>query len=100
MALPYYKSEDTSFNLLQTGWASQINPVLGNPTVNGVLQRGIKLVSGTNSIDHKLGRTLQGFIVTDMLDTYSQIFRTVSKTPALTLNLNSSVATTIDIYCF
>ncbi len=100
MALPIYKSDDNNFMLMETAWASQINPVIENAVVKGVLQRGIKLVTGTNSINHKLGRNLQGYIITDMQDIYSQIFRTTSNTPNLTVNLTSSVDVTVDIYCF
>lgn len=100
MTLPIYKSEDQSLTLLQTGWSSQINPVLGNPLVNGVLQKNIALSVGSNSINHKLGRNLQGYIITGMHTTFSQITDTTSNTPSLTLNLNSSAATSIDIYCF
>jgi hypothetical protein len=100
MSLPFYKSDDQSFTLLQTGWSSQINPVIDNAVVKGVLQKNVKLVAGVNAINHKLGRALQGYIVTGIHDIYSQIFDTTSNTPNLTLNLNSSVATTIDIYCF
>lgn len=100
MSLPLYKSDNQSFTLMQTGWASQLNPVIANPLVNGVLQKNIKLVVGTNSINHMLGRNLQGYLITGMHNVYTQIFDTVSNTPSLTLNLNSSVAVTIDIYCF
>lgn len=100
MSLPYYKSDDQSFTLMQSQWSSQINPVLNNPLVNGVLQKGIKLVTGTNSVNHKLGRILQGYLITAMYDNFSQVYTTTSLNPSLTLSLNSSVDVTIDLYCF
>ncbi len=100
MGLPYYKSDDQSFTLMQTAWASQINPLLGNPLLQGVLQKNITLKPGLNVINHKLGRAYQGYVIVDMHNFYSQIFSTTSTTPALTLNLNSSTNTSIDIYCF
>lgn len=100
MALPYYKSENQSFTLMQTAWASQINPLLGNPLLQGVLQKSVKLTAGTNSINHKLGRAIQGYVITGMHNVYSQIYDTTSNTPNLTLNLTSSVDCTIDLYCF
>ncbi len=100
MSLPLYKSDNQSFSLLQTAWASLLNPLLSNPVLQGVLQKNLKLVVGDNVINHKLGRNIQGYIVTGMHDTWSQIFDTVTTTPALTINLNSSVATSIDLYCF
>lgn len=100
MSLPIFKSDDTSFTLMQNGWSSQINPVLGNAVVNGVLQKNVSLKVGVNAINHKLGRALQGWIITGIHDVFSQIYDTASNTPNLTLNLHSSAATTIDIYCF
>lgn len=100
MSLPIFKSDDTSLTLMQNSWSSQINPVIENAVAKGVLQKNIVLKIGINSINHKLGRNLQGWIVTGMHDVFSQIFDTTSNTPSLTLNLTSSVATTIDLYCF
>ncbi len=100
MALPIYKSDDQTVTLLQTGWSAQINPAIDNALVKGVLQKSIDLKTGNNVINHKLGRALQGWIITGMHNSFSQIYDTVSNTPNLTLNLNSSASTTIDIYCF
>lgn len=52
-----------SLDQLQTKWASIIDPVITNPTNQGLLLTNIKLISGTNTINHKLGRDLQGWIV-------------------------------------
>jgi hypothetical protein len=100
MALPIYKSDDQTVTLLQTNWASQINPVISNPIVNGVLQKNISLTVGTNVINHKLSRNYQGYVITGMHNVFSQIYDTTSNTPSLTLNLHSSAATSVDIYCF
>lgn len=100
MSLPLFKSQDQSLTLLQTGWSSQLNPVIANPIVSGVQQKGIKLVTGTNSVNTKLGRNLQGYIITAMYDNFSQIYTTTSLNPSLTLNLVASADVTVDIYCF
>jgi hypothetical protein len=100
MSLALFKTPDQSMTLLQNSWKSSIDPILSNPLVNGVLQKNISLSVGVNSINHKLGRTLQGYVITGMHGVYSQIFDTTSLNPALTLSLNSSAATSIDIYCF
>lgn len=100
MGLPYYKSDDQSFTLLQTAWSAQLNPVIANPIINGVLQKGIKLLTGNNSVNTKLGRNLQGYIITAMYDNFSQIYTITSLNPSLTLSLNSSADVTIDLYCF
>lgn len=100
MSLALFKTDDKDLTLLQNSWKSSIDPTLANPIVNGVLQKNIALVVGVNSINHKLGRNPQGYIITGMHGVYSQIFDTTSLNPSLTLTLNSSVATTIDLYCF
>jgi hypothetical protein len=100
MSLPIFKSQDQSLNLLQTQWGTQLNPVIGNPLVSGVLQKNIKLVPGVNAVNHMLSRNLQGYIITGMHGNFTQIYDTTSTQPSLILNLNSSVAATIDIYCF
>ena len=100
MSLPVFKSDDQSVTLLQTAWKSNLDPVLSNPLLNGVLQKNITLASGTNVINHLLGRPIQGYLITGMHNAFSEIYDTQSNTPALTLNLHSSVATSIDLYCF
>ena len=46
--------------LMQTQWASQIDPVLTNELVQGQLLQNITLTAGANVINHKLGRKLAG----------------------------------------
>ncbi len=101
MSLPKFKSDDQSLSLLQTAWASQLDPVLKNALVNGNLLKNVALVSGANVVNHKLGRNLQGYLITRQRASAS-IYDTqdVNPTPALTLTLNSSAAVTVDLYCF
>lgn len=100
MSLALFKTDDKDLSLMQTSWKSSIDPVITNPLVNGVLQKGIKLSAGVNSVNHKLGRNLQGYIIVGMHGNYSQIYDTTSLNPSLTLSLNSSVDVVIDLYCF
>jgi hypothetical protein len=83
---------------LQSKWAAIIDPVITNPITAGLQLTSIKLSIGVNTIDHKLNRKLQGYIVSSMYDTYSNIFRQASQMPETTIVLNSSAATTIDLY--
>ena len=87
---------------MQVQWAQEINPVLSNPIVNGILLKDQVLAIGSNAINHKLGRKLQGWIVTRMQGTFSQLYDNQSgnQTPELTLALHSSAVTTVDIYVF
>ena len=90
------------YDLMQTQWASIINPVLKNPIVNGVLSQQIKLTTGNNIVNHKLGRNLTGWYITRMRGSFVQVYDTQdsNQSPELTLLLNSSGNCTIDLFCF
>jgi len=61
--LPKFQSEDQSVNMLQTTWSSALNPLLANPLSSMVVLKDIVLAIGSNTINHLLNRTLQGWIV-------------------------------------
>ena len=96
MALPLRLSWDSA----QDRWATDINPVLNNPIVLGNQLVNIALKVGSNTIDHKLGKKYTGYIITGMHGAFTQIYDTPSQRPALQLILNSSVATSVDIYVY
>jgi len=86
---------------MQTTWAQQINPLLSNPLNNGIILKNVPLVEGKNVINHKLGRTLQGWIMTRVRA--SATFydaQDSNSSPQLTLVLYSSAAVTVDIGVF
>lgn len=98
MSLPIFLSKDKDLMLLQTKWASQINPVLNNPTTNPIVLKDVALINGVNIINHKLGAKLQGWKIVrqraaasiyDMQDENSQ--------PQLTLILISDAPVSIDL---
>lgn len=66
MALPIFKNMDQPFQLMQSQWASQLNPVLANPMTNIQILENISLVTGTNVINHKLNQTQQGWMLVDL----------------------------------
>ena len=101
LSLPKFKSDEQSLMLLQTAWASQLDPLLKNPMSNGNLLKNVALASGTNVVNHLLGRKLQGWTITRIRSAAS-IFDTqdTNPTPALTLTLTSSAAVTIDLLVF
>ena len=85
------------------------NPILsGNLLTDGIVIQGatkhtvgITLVNGDNTIQHGLGRPLIGYFVT--LNSAAATFydkQGANKTTNLTLVLNSSAATSINIYVF
>jgi len=63
MALPIFTTDNKDVGLLQTTWASQLNPLLKNPLSNGQVLKSLPLTSGSNVVDHKLGRKLQGWFL-------------------------------------
>lgn len=100
MSLPIYQSLDQPFSLMQTNWASQLNPLLSNPINKGIILPNVALVSGDNIINHKLGRNIQGWMVTDMTIGFAQIYRKVNANPLLSMTLNSNATTTINLLVF
>jgi len=83
------------WDLANTKWASELNPVLNNPITNPSLLTNISLVSGANIINHKLGRTPLGWFITD-INGAATIYRSAAFNN-LTLTLTSSAAVTINL---
>jgi hypothetical protein len=83
---------------MQTTWASQINPVLNNQLVNGLLLTGIVLAAGPNTISHKLGRQMQGWVVTDSTSAVT-VYRSAPFNSS-TLTLTSSGAGQLSLWVF
>lgn len=110
MQLPKFKTDDRSFALLQTQWAQSINPVLSLPMVNQNTLRnnpsqvgnsGVTLAIGSNTINHLLGRALQGwFIVRQRSAANIYDDQDNNTTPALTLVLVSDAIVSVDIVVF
>jgi len=101
MALPIFKSDSNEMGLMQTAWATQLNPLIANPICNGKVLKNVELSSGANVINHLLGRKLQGWILTRQRSS-ATIYDTqdANKFPELTLQLTSSAAVVVDIYVF
>lgn len=56
-------SSKLDWSLANPKWAATLNPLLANPLVSGLVLSNISVSSGNNTINHTLGRTLQGYIV-------------------------------------
>ncbi len=99
MALPIYQSQgDQPLMLLQTNWASQLNPIISNPLTNPRILKGVVLTTGVNTINTGLVNTLQGWFLSD-ITTAVTVYRSSPKAP-LTLTLTASGSTTCDIVVF
>lgn len=96
-----YLSPSLPWALANPKWAASLNPLLGNPIVNGSLLSGVVLKTGANVINHGLGRKLLGYLVT--LNNAAATFYDSQETnqrPELTLILNSSAPATVSLYVF
>jgi hypothetical protein len=95
--LAIFQTQNKDMLLLQTSWSASLNPVLKNPIANGILIE-TPLISGSNIINHRLGRKPQGYIVVDQ-DASATFFRSAPFNE-LTLALNSSANVDVSLYVF
>lgn len=99
--LPTFQSDIREFQLMQSNWASAINPILAAPANKSILLKNISLVIGANTVNHGLGRQLQGWTIIrkrapgNVYDTQDQ-----NLMPALTLTLVSDAAMVVDLEVF
>lgn len=82
-------------------WAAIINPIVTNPLVNGRAIQNVELVTGANVVNHKLGRKLQGWLITG-INGAASIYDTQASNQlsARTLNLVSNADVTISLWVF
>jgi hypothetical protein len=99
-SLPQFNSNDKDFQMMQNRWASILNPIINNPLSRGVFLSNITLTVGSNTINHKLSRKIQGYLVINMKNAYSEIYSSTSPNPELFLVLISSANTEVDLYVF
>lgn len=101
MSLPYFQSDSKNMSMLQTTWATLLNPVINNVWVQGTLLTNVQLTTGANVVNHKLGKKLQGWVVArkrGMADIYDT--QDTNSMPALTLDLVSDSNVSVDLYVF
>ena len=53
-------------DMMQTKWAQELNPLLRNQLLQGVLISNISITTGVNVINNLLSRNQIGFIITDI----------------------------------
>lgn len=99
--LPQFQSDDRDFQLMQSAWATQLNPLIAAPFAQGVFLENVSLATGLNSINHKLGHPLRGWIVT-RLKASATLFDTqdTNVTPSVTLDLNASAPVVVSLFVF
>lgn len=98
MALPIFKSSDQNLMLMQSSWTSQLNPLLSNPSNNTSILKNVQLISGTNTINHLLGKKLQGYrIIRQRALANIYDAQDSNQSPQLTLVLISDAPVSVDI---
>ncbi len=86
---------------LQAKWPAILDPIVKNPSNNASILKNISLASGTNTINHLLGRTLQGWqIVRQRASATIYDLQDANQTPQLTLVLVASAPVVVDVQVF
>jgi hypothetical protein len=99
--LPIFKDDNQSFMQMQNNWAAQLNPVLNSPSITPTILQNVNLTTGSNTINHKLGRKLQGWKITRQRAAASiHDDQDANQMPALTLVLVSDAPVSIDLEVF
>lgn len=98
MALPIFKDDNKNLMLMQSQWASQINPVLVNPMTNMQILKNVKLTTGANVINHLLARAQQGWMILD-INAAVTVYRSQPFNDK-TLTLTSSGTATVNLGVF
>jgi hypothetical protein len=97
-ALTQFQSSDRVLQMMQSSWASSINPVLSKEIVQGTLLQNVALVTGNNVVNHLLGRKQVGWMIADQ-NAAASIYRSAALND-LTLTLNSSAPCVISLWVF
>ena len=100
-SLPIFTTDSKDLSLLQTNWAKELNPLLKNPVSNGTLLPSILLSAGQTAVNHRLGRKLQGWVISRQRGP-AAIYDNQDANPnsSLTLWLVSDTNVSVDIYVF
>lgn len=95
-SLPIFTTTIKDLSLMQTKWASQLNPLLSNPLNQPGFIKNVTLIANTPlAINHLLGQVQQGWFITD-IDSNATVWRT-QPFNKLTLTLEASANTTINL---
>lgn len=98
MNLPIFRDENQTLQLMQSKWSSLLNVLLNKPLSNAGILKDVSLVTGSNTVNHLLGRKMQGWMISD-LDTAAQIYRTEPlNDKTVTLNSSANCVVTLVVY--
>jgi hypothetical protein len=87
---------------MQSKWKSILDPFISKSGLQVSILQNQVLTTGANTINHKLGRNLQGWYPVRFHGAWAQIYDTQDQNqmPSLTLALNSSADVTVDLVVF
>lgn len=99
--LPNFHTQDQNFQRLQSQWSSQLNPMLANPSLQSSILKNVQLITGSNTVNHLLGRKLVGWRIVRKRGPGS-IYDTqdANQAPNLTLLLTTDTDISVDIEVF
>lgn len=86
------------WELANPRWASQLNPLLQNPLSSASFLENVSLTMGANTLNHMLGRQMQGWFITD-INAAVTIYRSAPLNN-LTLTLTASGPAIVSIGVF
>ena len=90
-------SADQASNLQSSVQNTAIDALSSNPLMSGSLLSAIDLATGSNTINHKLGRKIQGWIIVDR-SAAATLYR--EDWDASVLKLNAGAPVTVTLYVF
>lgn len=90
-----------TLEMMQTKWASILDPLLGRQSLNLVILENVSLSTGANVVNHTLGRKLTGWRIV-RIRALATIYDTQDSNsmPELTLLLTSSASVVVDLEVF
>lgn len=91
-------SHKLDWQLMNPILASTLNPLIANPLNTVIIIKKITLINGVTIINHKLGKMMSGWFITD-IDSPATIYRSASlNTTTLTLTSDASVVVNIGVF--
>lgn len=101
MNLPLITTKNQDLSLLQSKWKSILDPIAASPSANVSILKNVSLNTGLNTINHLLGRKLQGWRLVRLRASSTIFDQQDSNTmPELTLVLNASAPVVVDLEVF
>ncbi len=99
--LPVFFTSDRILHMMQSKWASILNKLVSNPSLDSQLLDKIVLGPGYNTVNHRLGRNLIGWRIVG-INAAATIYdkQASNQMPDLTLILVSSSPVTINLEVF